>query len=214
MNIRLLQKNKILLLRGAAKRGLQPFLRQTYLISMDLLLREKHLVFQVDATDVMKIQIHNTYGLTVREITSWESLLAIVRQQSSVTPNFLNLGNPEWLKLGWRLWIGELNGHLACLGWLRSAEQSADFFCPMSENSELLWHVTVLPEFRGRSFHVLLWLAIMRLRMPEGVARFYTNCREYNIPSRCNIRKAGLHCIGFSRYSKITKRRTWHPAAR
>lgn len=206
----LMRKNKVVLLRGAAKRGVRPFIKQVSLIAMDTLVRKKHLVFKASAADVKATTTYGDSDLQLREITSWESLMRVVEQQPHAPPSTFDLGKKEWFVNGWRLWIGEAEGRFTCLGWLRPAEHSKDFFCAMEEDAELLWHSSVLPEFRQHNFHVLLVVNTMRLRVEDGVSGFYINCRAYNIPSERNIAKMGFKPVGYCLESRLTKRRTWH----
>jgi len=211
MSIPLGQKYKVVLLRNAARRGASAFLRQAHLIGLDMLLRKKHLIFYADATDVLAEKVPPAKGVIFTEMPSWNAFCEIVARQPVAVPATVELGSKEWFDRGWRLWIGEMDQRLACLGWLRNAEQSQDFFCQMKTSSELPWHVTTLPDFLGRNLHVLLWATLMRMRIESGVPCFYTNCRDYNIPSHHNIRKMGFRLIGYTIDSKITGRRTWHP---
>jgi hypothetical protein len=210
MNVPVPQKYKVVLLRAAARRGPLSFFRQGYLILMDRLWRKKHLVFRADAADVLAVPVKIPVGMVTREIHSLYDLEAIIKRQTDYIRGAVDLGQPDWFDLGWRMWIIEIDQKLACFGWLRSAEQSSDFFCHITEDSELLWHASVLPEYRGQNLHVLLWLVVMRIRIEQGVFRFYANCRDYNLPSRRNIEKMGLHLIGYSRDCRLTGRRSWH----
>jgi RimJ/RimL family protein N-acetyltransferase len=125
----------------------------------------------------------------------------------------IDWGEESWFHKGWRLWTAEQEGQLVALCWWRSAAQSRDFFCPLSQESEVLWHVTVIPEFQGNGMHIPLWLSLMRERVTDGVADFYTNCRDYNTPSRRNIERMGFSLIGYATDSRWTGRRKWHSLA-
>ena len=206
-----MQKHKIVLLRNAARRGISAFVRQAHLIALDTLLRKKHLVFQADAAVILAAETPPARDVIFTEILSWEAFCEILARQPLPVPATVDLGSKDWFDSGWRLWIGEKDQRLACLGWLRTAEQSPQFFCRMKPGSELLWHVATLPGFLGLNLHILLWAIMMRMRIEDGVRSFYTNCRDFNTPSHHNIRKAGFHLIGLAIDSRITGRRTWHP---
>ena len=207
------QKDKVALMRGAARRGLLPLTRQAWLAGADTLIRRKHLVFRAEPGDILSAPMPPMERLTFRPVGSWDAMPEDMRRRLTDRDGAVDWGEPGWFDKGWRLWVGEIDGCLACLGWLRGAEQSRDFFCPMPENTELLWQMVTLPEFRGRGLHVTFRLALMRARLEEGVAGFFINCREYNSTSHRNILKMGFRPIGHCVDSRLTGRRTWHPTA-
>lgn len=211
MTRHLTQRYKVVLLRGAARRGAWPFLRQAYLIALDTLLREKHLVFRASREDILNIRIPEDSALSFREISSWDELQSEDRKRLFDPGQGIDIGGADWFDRGWRLWVGEMSGCLAVLGWWRTADQSRDFFCPIPEDGELLWHVTTLPSFRGKGLHLRLWSALMYERIAVGTNSFYTNCREYNTPSHRNILRMGFRRIGHCTVSRLTGRRRWHP---
>lgn len=207
----ILQSNKAALLRGAARRGVGPLARQAGLTAADTLLRRKHLVFYAAARDVLSVP--DAGSMDFREIPSMDAMPEDLRSRLMDGDDPADWGEPGWFDRGWRLWVGEIDGCVACLGWLRSAAQSRDFFYPMPEDTELLWQMVTLPEFRGRGLHVTFRLALMRARLEEGVVGFFINCREYNSTSHRNILKMGFHPVGHCTDSRITGRRSWHPTA-
>lgn len=217
MSVSSLKRGKVTLLMGAARRGIFTFLRQAYLIGADTFLRQKHLVFRAEVSAVLATPARQIDELTYREVISWqdwEKMTEDLRPRLSDPDENINWGSKDWFDKGWRLWVGVSGERLACLAWWRSAKQSRDFFCPLPDDSELLWHATVLPEFQGVGLQVPLWQSLMQERAAAGIRNFFTNCRDYNTPSHRNILKAGFRDIGFCTVSKITRRRKWHPASK
>ena len=208
--MRLLKKYKVQLLRGALQRGFTAFIRQTYMIALDSAIRQKHLVFRATCEDIPHEFRLENITLSFREISSWDEIQDDDRKKLFDPQQAIDIGSADWFDHGWRLWIGEINGRLAVLGWWRDAEQSQNFFCPLPEDAEMLGHATTLPDFRGLGLHVTLWVVFMQERKKAHINSFYTNCREYNIPSHRNILRMGFRCIGYCTVSKWTKHRKWH----
>ena len=213
MTAKILRSNKADLLRGTARRGIGPLARQAGLTAADTLLRRKHLVFHAAARDVLSVPAPEAGMMDFRKIRSMDALPEDARRRLTAGDGALDWGEPDWFDRGWTLWTGSIGGRLACLGWWRSAAQARDFFCPMPPDTELLWQMVTLPEFRGRGLHVMFRLALMRARLEQGVAGFFINCRDYNTTSRRNILKMGFRPVGYCTDSRITGRRSWHPTA-
>jgi hypothetical protein len=208
--MRFLRKYKFQLLRGALQRGFITFIRQAYVIALDSMVRQKHLVFRATHEDIPRGFQQKDSTLSFREISSWKELREDDRKRLFDPQQAIDFGGVDWFDQGWRLWIGEIDGRLAVLGWWRGAKQSRDFFCSLPEDAELLGHVTTLPDSRGLGLHVMLWVTFMQERIKVGVNSFYTNCREYNIPSHRNILRMGYCCIGYCTVNKYTGHRKWH----
>jgi hypothetical protein len=205
------QKRKVQLLLGALGRGPATALAQGQRIALDSLVRQKHLVFRMDADTVLAQELPETPGIVFSEIPGWQALPAAFRARLE-DPNAapIDWGSRDWFDRGWRLWAAmEGKDNVAALGWWRSAEQSRDFFIPLPDDAELLWHVIVLPEYQGRRLQVPRAISLMQWRAREGVRAFFTNCRDYNTPSRRNIERMGFTCIGACTVSRITGRRRW-----
>lgn len=209
---RLTGSTKMRLVRGAAARGPAAAVRQAGLVLADTVLRKKHLVFRVTAEEIAARPFAPPPGITFAEIPSWDALPAAFRERVEDPAEAIDWGAREWFDRGWRLWVG-MDGpdRIAALGWWRSAAQARDFFVPVPEDAELLWHATVLPEYRGRRLQVPLCVCLMQHRARAGIRAFFTNCRDYNTPSRRNIQSMGFRCIGHCRESRLTGRRSWHP---
>jgi RimJ/RimL family protein N-acetyltransferase len=207
------QKKKVQLIQGAAGRGFMPFVRQTLLCAADSSLRKRHLVFRITADNVRNTPFTAPRDVFFREANSWDDLTKSAQSNLEDPGKGIDWGNQNWFDKGWRLWIAEKEDQLVSLGWWRSAQQSQDFFCPLPEDAEVLWHSTVLPEFQGQGLQVSLRLSLMRERVATGVTEFYTNCRDYNTPSRKNIERMGFRLIGYATDSKWTGRRNWHSLA-
>lgn len=205
------KRYKIVLLRGAARRGIRCFLRQAGLILADICCREKHLVFRMTAQQVLAADHTFPKNLQFHEAMDWDELPEHFRLRLSKPEEGIDWGNREWFAKGWHLWIGAQDGQIAVLSWWRSSAQSTTFFCPIPADAELLWHVTVLPEYRGHNLHVLCWIALLRSRVAKGTRSFYVNCRDYNTPSHLNICKIGFKLFGCCKISRFTRRRVWIP---
>jgi len=213
MTATILRSNKAALLRGAARRGIGPLARQAGLTAADTLLRRKHLVFYAAARDVLAAPAPEAGRIDFREIRSMDALPEDMRRRLTAGDGIVDWGEPDWFDRGWSLWTGAIDGRLACLGWWRAAAQARDFFCPMPPDTELLWHMTTLPEFRGQGLQAAFWLPLMRARLDSGITGFFTNCRDYNTASRRNILRVGFRPVGYCTDNRITGRRSWHPTA-
>lgn len=177
----------------------------------DSVLRQRHLIFHLDAGELREGMAALPEGMTFREVARLDGLPASDRQRLVAGGAGLEWGDAIWFEEGWRLWTGFRHGSLACLGWVRNAAQSRHFFIPLPEDAELLWHQTVLPEFRGHRLQMALMLSMMRWRRRSGIRHFFINCRDYNTPSRKNIVRAGFRPVGYYEISKITGMQQWHP---
>jgi RimJ/RimL family protein N-acetyltransferase len=211
MTVPFARRKKVQLIRGAAGRGLVPFLRQTVLCIADSGLRQKHLVFRISADKVRAMPFDPPPDMSFREVTSWDELSKGAQSRLSDPQEQIDWGDAGWFDRGWRLWVAESRAGLVALGWWRSAAQTQDFFCPLPATSEVLWHSTVMPEFQGKGLQVPLRVSLMRERVLGGVTEFYTNCRDYNTPSRRNILRMGFECIGACIVSKLTGQRRFRP---
>jgi GNAT superfamily N-acetyltransferase len=209
---RLTGSAKMRLFRDAVRRGPAAAVRQAWLALADTLWRKKHLVFRATAEEIAALPVAAPPGIAFAEIPSWDALPPAVRARLTDPARPVDWGGRAWFDRGWRLWAA-MDGpdRIAALGWWRNAAQSADFFVPVPEDAELLWHATVLPEYRGRRLQVALRVSLMQQRAAAGVRAFFTNCRDYNTPSYRNILAMGFTCIGHCRESRLTGRRSWHP---
>jgi hypothetical protein len=211
MSVPLARRKKVQLIRGAAGRGVVPFLRQTALCLADSGLRQKHLVFRISADRIRSTPFDPPAGLSFREVSSLTDLSRGDQGRLADPQERIDWGDAGWFDRGWRLWVAEARDGLVALGWWRSAAQTQDFFCPLPATSEVLWHSTVLPEFQGQGLQVPLRVSLMRDRISAGTTEFYTNCRDYNTPSRRNILRMGFDCIGACTVSRITGHREFRP---
>lgn len=207
--MKLAKKGKIQLIRGAAQRGPGVLARQTWLALMDSFVRKRHLVFRLDGKGS---QCEPQVGLCtekIREILTLDDLsredMALLNDPSTAH----DWGAVAWLKTGWRLWVLEDEGQIQALAWVRDAAHSGDFFVPIGAQEELFWHVYVLPQHRGKNLQEKLWRAVAAGRVSEGVEGFFTNCRDYNLPSRRNILKMGFVPVGHCDENRLTRRRIW-----
>lgn len=207
----LLGTHKAALMRASLHHGAGAALRQGVTIALDSFVRQRHLVFHVDAATVLAQPVTPPASFSFAEVPDWDALPVTARTRLEDAGEGIDWGEHDWFARGWRLWAAFEDGErLAGLGWWRSADQARDYFCPIPDTAELLWHATVLPEYRGRCLHVALRRTLMWHRATEGVSGFYTNCREYNTPSHRNIMAMGFRPIGYCRVSKLTGRRSWH----
>lgn len=209
---RLKHSDKLALLHGAWRRGARQAARQFWLIATDALWHRRHLVFRQDADALAGLSFSAPKDFRMREITSLDELSTASRArlaQPDVAPKW---GAQSWFDLGWRLWVAERNNRIAAFAWWRGAAESTDFFVQLKPHEEILWHVFVLPECRGRDLHRIMWVALARHRVADGITGFLTNCRDFNIPSHRNIDISGFVRIGQCNESRITGRRVWHPA--
>jgi len=207
-------RKKVVLLRSAWRRGLAAFLRQFHLTFCDTFLSRTHLIYQASAADVLKQEIQEIPGLSFREVHCWEEFSEPVQRRLLADQASLSWGSVSWFNRGWRLWAGEFGDQLATLCWWRSPEQSRDFFQSIPGDAELMWQSTTMPEFRGRGLFTVQRLHLLRYRIEDGVGQFFVCCESYNMTGRRNLPSQGFHLIGHTTYSKITKRRTWHPVAK
>lgn len=204
--------NKLSMLRGAWRQGPGQVARQLWLIGADGLWRRRHMVFRQGA-DALAARNHPApAGLKMREISALTQLSEMSRARLAKSDVASKWGAESWFDLGWRLWVAEEDGLLAALAWWRGAAESADFFVPLEQGQELLWHIFVLPEYRGRGLQRILWVALAQNRTRDGITDFLTNCRDYNIPSRRNIEKSGFVLIGACDENRYTGHRIWHLA--
>ena len=211
---RLRHSDKLALLRGAWYRGAGQTVQQIWLIASDMLWHRRHLVFRQDADALARHDFSTPDGFAMREINTLDALSAASRARLAQPDVAAKWGAQTWFNLGWRLWVGEQDGQIAALAWWRGAAESSDFFVQLESRDEILWHIFVLPECRGRDLHRIMWVALARHRVADGVTGFLTNCRNYNIPSRRNIGISGFVRIGHCNEYRITGRRVWRTAKR
>ena len=207
--MKLAKRGKIQLMLGAARLGPWLLVRQVWLALLDSFVRKRHLVFRLDPSGWIPPQDTNSGQAQLREVLSADDILKGKLAWLNDPVAAHDWGAAGWLQQGWRVWLLEENGQTLALAWVRNAEQSSDFFVPLGETEELFWHVYVLPGYRGRNLQQRVWSAIARHRIADGVTGFFTNCRDYNLPSRANIIKMGFSPIGHCDESRITRRRTW-----
>lgn len=207
--MKLAKKGKVQLILSAARLGPQALIRQIRLVLMDSLVRKRHLVFRLDAGKYTSRQDTGLEKARLREILSADDILQGELAWLNDPATAHDWGAVAWLKQGWQLWMLEEKGQVLALAWLRNAPQSRDFFVPLDDNEELFWHVYVLPQHRGQNLQERIWAAIAHLRSTAGIAGFFTNCRDYNLPSRANIEKMGFQAVGHCDESRIMRRRVW-----
>lgn len=207
--MKLAKKDKMRLILGAAQRGPAVFVRQVWLALMDSFVRKRHLVFKLDRDSCEFGLKTGQDAVQVREILSSDAFELEEQAWLKDPEGSHDWGTVGWLEAGWRLWVLEKDDQIQALAWVRDAAHSRDFFVPLSEQEELFWHVYVLPQFRGGNLQGQLWSAIIANRMTHGVEGFFTNCRDYNMPSKLNIQKMGFLPVGYCDESRLTRRRVW-----
>ncbi len=203
-------RKKVVLLRGAARLGPNTLIKQAWLALADSFVRKRHLVFRLDASECEWLDEAVVGCAQLREFVSAKDIPPNELAWLNDSEDFHDWGSFRWLEQGWHLWLLQENEQILTLAWTRASRQSRDFFVPMKEKEELFWHVYVLPQYRGRNLQKRIWSAIACRRAAEGVTGFFTNCRDYNLPSRANIEKMGFLCVGHCDESRITRRRSWH----
>ncbi|UWQ16081.1 hypothetical protein K3556_15990 (plasmid) [Aliiroseovarius sp. M344] len=204
------QKHKVILLRSSWKRGLRQFVRQAVLVLLDSTVRKKHMAFKLGA-DALRELPSLTDGSILTHGTKWDAFPQRLQKQIMQLDETVEWGDLSWFDKGWRLCVGEIEGRVVCIGWMRNAENSQDFFIKLPDKTELLWHLIVIPEFRGQRLHQRFWLMLMHDRAKDGVESFFTNCRDYNLPSFYNIQKLGFKLIGHRIDNKLTGKSRWTP---
>lgn len=203
-------RQKLELLRSACKRGPVTLLNQAYVTGRDTLWSQKHLVFRISSDRLTGLPPEGS-ELSFRVVRSWADFSTRERERLTNNHDSLGWGEPGWFDNGWQLYVGEINGALATLCWWKTAAQSTDFFCPVAEEEEVLWETITLPEFRGRQLYSSTLLNLMTFRRRAGVTAFYISCRDYNSTSRRTFDKCGFEQIGYTRISKVTRKRAWYP---
>lgn len=207
--MKLAKKGKIQLIQGAARLGPGMLIKQVWLAFLDSFVRKRHLVFRLDTQNRSMSQPALSGGGRLREVLSADELdqpdLAWLTDPLAAH----DWGTVDWLALGWRLWVLEEDDNVQALAWVRDATHSRDFFVPLGEREELFWHVYVLPDYRGRNLQERLWRMIAADRASDGVEGIFTNCRDYNLPSRKNILKMGFSPVGQCDENRIMRRRVW-----
>lgn len=205
---------KLDLVRAAARRSPAVAVRQLSPVLADTFVRQKHLVFHTPAQRLLAGAAPAAGGFGFREMPAAEALATLPQRLPAPEGRAVDWGRPDWFVRGWRLWVAEQDGQIAALAWWRNAAQARDYLPALRADEELLWHCTVLPAFRGRNLQALAWHALARDRVADGIVGFYTNCRDYNLPSRRNIERVGFTCIGFIRIDRLSGRRRVALAAR
>ncbi len=205
------EKKKVILLKSALRRGVGAFVRQGYLTGADVLLRT-HQVFRLDADDVRAADPQTVLPPQCREIRQWTDIPETLRQRLLADDGSIEWGARNWLDMGRRLWLGEVDGQVAFLCWFLNAEQAKDFWCPVPPDAEVIYQTTTLPEFRGRGLQVSFVQFLIRQRREDGIKSFFISCHAYNYTSYRNILKMGFRPIGYCSENRITRRLTWHAA--
>lgn len=208
------RRKKLILLRNAAHRGVGPFLRQAWATVADVCLRRRNLVFQLDGDDFLKHPPPADPPLECRRVSGWEDLPAGLRQRLASGEENIEWGDRNWFNMDRWLWLATLDGEACCLAWMLGPDPGRHFFCAVPSDSEILFQIVVLPEFRGRGLQVRVHRIMMAERLQAGAQRFFIACHEYNYTSRRNIEKLGFRLIGFHNESRFKSRQSWQPLAR
>ncbi len=207
--MKLAKKGKIQLIQGAARLGPLMLIKQTWLAFLDSFVRKRHLVFKLDTRKGFMSQPSLKDGGRLREVLSADELKQPDLSWLTDPQAEHDWGAVDWLISGWRLWLLEEAGEVQALAWVRDATHSRDFFVPLGDKDELFWHVYVLPGYRGHNLQGQLWRMIAADRASDGVDSIFTNCRDYNLPSRRNILKMGFSPVGQCDENRIMRRRVW-----
>lgn len=183
---------RVALLQAALRAGVGPFIRQAWLIGADRL-RQKELIYRLDASEVTVTPPDLPPGLRFHEVTAWDDLPEDFRTR-------VTTGDFQWNGRDWfgkrRLWVGTVDGTVATLGWWCDTQETALHFFSIPVGAELLIHAATLPEFRGHNLHSLLRITCMQERVRQGTKAFYVHCLDYNTPSRRNIERMGFRPVG------------------
>jgi GNAT superfamily N-acetyltransferase len=203
-----MQKQKIILLKSAWKKGWLPFLRQFIRSVRDTLFSKHHYIYSLDISNMDYKDKSRFPDLKFRVIRNWEDLDAEVLARLKDEQEYLGWGDFGWLTdLEYQLIVGEIDGKIAGLGWLRNNQQAQDFFVPLPDNAELVWQTTVLPEYRGKKlFDKFLW-QLMIHRAQFGTTLFFINCRDYNTTTQSSLARMGWSYLGYvAEYKRSGKR--------
>lgn len=207
MSLRIADRKKVILINNSIKYGLKPFSEQVYLSFCDTFLWRRHLIYCAKKDDVLKKEIGKIDGLDFREVKGWSDFSKNTQLYLLKNRELLQWGDPSWFDRGWRLWAGEFGGDLATLCWWRSPENSRDFFIDIPDDSELMWQSTTIPKFRSSGLFTYQRLNLLRMRIKEGVNRFFVCCEAFNTTGKKNLPKQGFKYIGRHTRSKITGRK-------
>ena len=205
---KLWSRKKIVLLRGAARKGAWSFLRQLSVTTEDFFIMRRHLVFRLEASDLIKRPIE--LGFSCREVYRWEDLPDKLRRRLVLHGDSLEWGDSNWFDVGRRLWVASQNGQVCGLCWLLDCPSEEDFFCPVPSDNDVIFQTVVFPEFRGQGIQVKLYDHLMTCRANTGTSAFLVSCHAYNQTSRRNIEMLGFRLIGYRRDFRFMFHSSWH----
>lgn len=202
---------KAKLLKRSWKKGLFTFLHHGWLIALDIFFRQRHNVFSFDCSEVHKCPRIEVKGLAFQTYKKLSEVDPKLLQAMEQEKRHMDWSTEEWFSRSWRLWIGTIEGQLAIAGWTRTAEQSNDFFFPITSGCALMWQTVTLPAFRGRGLLSAMLGKVLQTLADEGIKYVYGSCRDFNYSSKRGIERAGYCQIGYG----IIRRRTgcgiWFP---
>ncbi|MBL4806164.1 MAG: GNAT family N-acetyltransferase [Rhodobacteraceae bacterium] len=207
-----MERQKLVLLRSARKKGVFAFVKQFIRTVRDSFWSKRQMIYSVDLATLKAPDMCNIQGLSYRRISDWSELSEENYNFLNDTRETMNWGNFSWLtELEYGLWVAEVNGKLAAVKWWRSYEQSSDFFVRIPKNTELHWQTTVFPEFRGQKLLEAVLITVMEYRKSQGIEFFMISCRDYNMTSRRVFVELGCLYLGYAETNKLTKKEKWHP---
>lgn len=206
-----LERQKLILLKSARRRGKWLFLKQLFLSVRDTIWANRHLIYRVGPDDVPDPPMGDGSLLQYRQILRWHDWPEEFRSRLLRESDELGWGQVEWFENGWWIWAGEIDGQVATFCWVYPTGSNDSFFDQMVQGSEFIWQVTTLPEFRGRKLYERMMIELMTRRFSEGVTAIYGCCRDYNLTSRLVLPKVGYGIVGHLVTNKWTGKRRWAP---
>ncbi|MEN6336748.1 MAG: GNAT family N-acetyltransferase [Phycisphaerales bacterium] len=202
------------ILRRAFKAGDHSFRHQVRMRMENKLYGATHLLFELRKEDCPLTLPKMHKSLALQPYESWDAVPEPIK--ASIAREFSEQywGKPQWLELGWRLWIGTLDGELAILSWTREKHRCEDFFFPLSDDCAVIWQTITVPAFRGRGLCPVVFRRLAIDLFTRGFSRVYLNCRNYNTSSKRAIQKAGFKYIGQGFVRKGTGQGVWYPVVK
>lgn len=209
-----MERQKVVLLKAARKRGLGPYLSQLAMSLRDSLWSKRILIFRAGPGDVPAEPPAGSPDLEYEMIERFEDWPEALQERLLTDPAVASWGQKAWFDNGWKVWSCSLDGEVATFCWLYPAGANDTFFDAMEPGSEFIWEVTTLPEFRGRGLYAKMMIDLMNARLEAGVPAIYGCCRDYNATSRRVLPKVGYREVGYIHEPLRFGARVWRPYAR
>lgn len=184
-----------------------------YRIIRDRIAGTPRLMFALANSNIKNIPVIEIPDYKVEYFSTWASISNSLQKELSQNRNCLKRDAEKLFEQGGKIWIGQLHGRLATIGWSRQGSMIHSWFFPLAPAWYVISHCVTLPEFRGLGLYPAMLSYIVHILCSQGVERFLIDCNDWNLPSIRGIEKAGFQKIGYGIH-KRNGRFIWYQSAR